>query len=167
MAHRTHKTRPKADRDGQPLALQRQALRNMKRILLHFRSKMDERLRPQGVTTAQLQVLFAIHHSPGSSGAQLARACYITPQTTQTLLQHLEKSGFIVRGKDRVNDRIVTARITPAGEDLVRTVENEAHIMQGDLWRGVSDRELARLDALLRRCLENLGLADDLPEPCR
>jgi DNA-binding MarR family transcriptional regulator len=136
----------------------------MKRILLHFRSRMDEELRPQGVTTAQLQVLFAIHDSPGSSGAQLARACYITPQTTQTLLQHLEKRGFIVRGKDRVNDRIVTARITPAGEELIKTVEKEARIMQGDLWRGVSDRELAGLDALLRRCLENLGMEEDLSE---
>ena len=35
----------------------------MKRILIHFRSQMDEKLRPQGVTTAQLQVLKAIREN--------------------------------------------------------------------------------------------------------
>ena len=34
----------------------RRAAQMMKRILVHFRGQMDERLRPQGVTTAQLQV---------------------------------------------------------------------------------------------------------------
>ncbi len=33
----------------------RQAARMMKRIMVHFRGQMDEGLRPQGVTTAQLQ----------------------------------------------------------------------------------------------------------------
>ena len=35
----------------------RLAAQLMKRILIHFRSQMDEALRPQGVTTAQFHVL--------------------------------------------------------------------------------------------------------------
>ena len=38
----------------------RRAAQMMKRILIHFRSQMDEKLRPQGVTTAQLQILKVI-----------------------------------------------------------------------------------------------------------
>ena len=73
----------------------------MKRILVHFRGQMDEKLRPQGVTTAQLQVLHAIRSAPGSSGAQLARDCYVTPQTVQALLKRLEEGGWIVRRRTR------------------------------------------------------------------
>ena len=52
-----------------------------------LRGQMDEQLRPQGVTTAQLHVMKIIRAEPGASGAQLARACYITPQSVQTLLK--------------------------------------------------------------------------------
>ncbi|RZU43326.1 DNA-binding MarR family transcriptional regulator [Edaphobacter modestus] len=145
----------------------RQALRAMKRILTHFRVLMDDELRPQGVTTAQMQVLFAVRNTPGSSGAQLARSCYITPQTTQALLKHLEEAGFIVRGKDPVNDRIVTARITPAGERLVQSVEKTVRGLQAGLWQGVTDSELTRFNALLERCLCNLDIADESAGGCR
>jgi DNA-binding MarR family transcriptional regulator len=145
----------------------RQALRAMKRILMHFRLLMDDELRPQGVTTAQMQVLFAVQNTPGSSGAQLARSCYITPQTTQALLKHLEEASFIVRGKDPVNDRIVTARITPAGERLVQSVEKTVHGLQDGLWQGVTDSELTQFNALLDRCLCNLDIADESAAGCR
>ncbi|HTH53029.1 MAG TPA: MarR family winged helix-turn-helix transcriptional regulator [Edaphobacter sp.] len=133
----------------------------MKRILLQFRGKLDDQLRPNGVTTAQLQVLFAVKANPGSSGAQLARSCYITPQTTQTLLKHLEKAGLIVRGKDPVNDRILTTRITPEGERLMQEVERESLAIQAELWKGVSDEELTQLNALLERCIANLGASEE------
>jgi DNA-binding MarR family transcriptional regulator len=145
----------------------RQALRTIKRILLQFRGQMDEQLRPQGVTTAQMQVLFAVRSAPGSSGAQLARSCYITPQTTQMLLKHLERGGFIARGKDPVNDRIVTASITAAGEQLVQSVEKIGHALHEKLWQGVSDRELAKLNTLLERCICNFDVADDPTMNCR
>lgn len=157
----------KAVDDDQRYQQAKQALRAMKRILIHFRLLMDDELRPQGVTTAQIQVLFAVRNAPGSSGAQLARSCYITPQTTQTLLKHLEKAGFIVRGKDPVNDRIVTARITPAGERLVQSVEKTVHGLQDGLWQGITDGELTQLNALLERCLCNLDIADESAGECR
>ena len=137
----------------------------MKRILLHFRAQMNDKLRPRGVTTAQLQVLFAVRDAPGSSGAQLARCCYITPQSAQAQLKHLERSGFIARGKDRVNDRIVTTSITPAGEHLMSSVEKTSLVLQSELWKGVSDTELAQCNDLLARCLMNLG-EDMEPQPC-
>jgi DNA-binding MarR family transcriptional regulator len=143
----------------------RQNLRAMKRIMIQFRVHLDEQLRPQGLTTAQMQVLFAVRNSPGSSGAQIARSCYITPQTTQALLKHLEQSGFIVRGKDTVNDRIVTARITPEGERLAESVEKNSRGLQQKLWDGITDAEMKSLNALLERCLQNLdGFGDSVED---
>lgn len=172
MAARPDKTKPEGKDSSFPHDARtlkgRQVLRSMKRLLLQARIRMDDQLRPHGVTTAQMQVLFAVRTEPGSSGAQLARSCYITPQTTQALLKHLEERGLIVRGKDAVNDRIVTARITPEGERLARLIEKLSASLQDDLWQGVSDREIAQLEKIVALCLDNLGGATEEPETnCR
>jgi DNA-binding MarR family transcriptional regulator len=134
-----------------------QAIQRMKRILIHMRGQMDVILRPYGVTTAQLVMLKTVRNSPGSSGAQLARECYVTPQSAQALIKHLEDSGFIVRGKDRINGRIVTASITPEGERLMETAEKIALEIQETLWVGISDGDVEGLNELLARCLQNIG----------
>ncbi|HEY6412759.1 MAG TPA: MarR family transcriptional regulator [Edaphobacter sp.] len=136
----------------------RRAAQLMKRILIHFRSQMDEALRPQGVTTAQLHVLKTIYNEPGVSGAQLARACYVTPQSAQSLLKGLEEGGWIVRVKDKVNDRILVARLTPSGEELLETAETAARVIEKKVWKGVSDEAVGNLNALLEQCLGNLEL---------
>jgi DNA-binding MarR family transcriptional regulator len=164
VAKRKNISKPPAGNDRYQQG--RQALKTMKRIMLQFRGHLDEQLRPQGVTTAQVQVLFAVRGTPGSSGAQLARSCYITPQTTQMLLKHLEDGGFIVRGKDPANDRIVTASITPVGERLARSVEKTGQALHQKLWQGVSDREFEKLNLLLERCICNLDVVDDPALKC-
>jgi len=141
-------------------AERRRAAQMMKRILNHFRSQMDETLRPQGVTTAQLQVLHGIRQEPGVSGAQLARLCYMTPQSAQALLTGLEEDGWIVRRKDRVNDRILAASLTKEGERLLLTAEKAAKVIEGRLWRGVAESSIGDLNAVLEQCLANLE-----PEP--
>ncbi len=144
-------------REGQNGHEGKQALQLMKRILIHLRGEMDEFLRPLGVTTAQFQMLRAIHSAPGSSGAKLARECYVTPQTAQGLIRHLEDGGFIVRGKDRVNDRIVTASATPSGDRLLEKAEKTALELQTKLWVGISASEAEKLNELLSKCLRNIG----------
>ena len=134
----------------------RLATQLMKRILIHFRSQMDEALRPQRVTIAQLQVLYAIRNEPNASGAQLARSCHITPQSAQSLLKGLEDDGWIVRGKDKVNDRILVTQLTPSGEELLETAEKAAQVIEKKLWKNVSDESIEVLNTVLERCLGNL-----------
>ena len=137
-------------------AERRRAAQMMKRILNHFRSQMDETLRPQGVTTAKLQVLHGIRQEPGVSGAQLARLCYMTPQSAQALLTGLEEDGWITRTKDPVNDRILIAKLTPSGEGLLETAEKLARVIERKLWRGVAGEAVEALNAVLAQCLGNL-----------
>jgi MarR family transcriptional regulator, organic hydroperoxide resistance regulator len=134
----------------------RQAARMMKRIIVHARGQMDEKLRPQGVTTAQLVVLKAVQDEPGAFGAQLARACHVTPQSAQALLKSLEDGGWIVRTKDTVNDRILIAKLTPSGVRLLETGEKMARVIEKKLWQGIPDSAVEALNKTLVRCLANL-----------
>lgn len=136
----------------------RRAAQKMKRILIHVRGQMDEQLRPQGVTTAQVQMLKAIQNEPGGSGAGLARACYIKPQSAQVLLKNLEDGGWITREKDKVNERIRVARITPSGEKLLAAAESAALVIEKNIWRDIPDSSVRALNEVLAQCLNNLGL---------
>jgi DNA-binding MarR family transcriptional regulator len=129
----------------------------MKRILMHSRALMDDRLRPHATTTAQIRLLLAIRTAPGSSGAQLARQCEVTPQTAQTLIQRAEQAGWIVRGKDRENERILTASLTPAGEKLLKTADRILRGIETRLWKNIAPREMGRVAAVLESCLRNIG----------
>jgi DNA-binding MarR family transcriptional regulator len=141
----------KKGQDGRRLAAQR-----MKWILLHFRGQMDDRLRPERVTTAQFMVLKAIRNEPGASGAQLARACHMTPQSAQALLKSLEHGGWIVRTKDAVNERILTAKLTSSGVKLVEAGERLIRSIEKKLWDGIPESAVETLNKTLVRCLANL-----------
>jgi DNA-binding MarR family transcriptional regulator len=100
--------------------------------------------------------LKVIRDEPGGSGAQLARACYVTPQSAQALLKNLEDGGWITRTKDRVNDRILIAQLTPSGVKLLDTAERLARVIEKRLWEGVPDSGVEALNKALMRCLANL-----------
>jgi len=135
---------------------QRRAERLMKRIMTHFQAVLDEELRPYGATIAQVRLLWAIRNSPGSSGAQLSRECDVTPQTTQALIQRAEDSGWIVRGKDRVNDRVVTATLTSAGEHLLQAADRIVRGIEAKLWKGIGPEAIEEMIEVLEQCLENV-----------
>ena len=135
----------------------RRATKLVKRIFIQFRTLMDEKLRPYGATTAQIRLLLAIRTAPGSSGAYLARQCDVTPQSAQTLIQKAEESGWITRSKDGINERIVTASLTPAGEKLLKVAERLIRGIEAKAWEDVSPGTLKSVIQVFERCVKNLG----------
>lgn len=136
---------------------QRRITKLMKRIMTEFRTRMDEKLHPYGVTTAQVRLLGTIRHAPGSSGAQLARLCEITPQSAQALIQRAEEAGWIIRKKDEVNDRILIATLTPEGEKILKTADRVLRNIESRLWQDIPPQKLAAVIKVLETCLENLS----------
>jgi MarR family transcriptional regulator, organic hydroperoxide resistance regulator len=134
----------------------RQATKLVKRIFFQFRALVDEELRPCGATIAQIRLLLAIRSAPGSSGAQLARQCEVTPQSAQALIEKAEESGWIVRSKDSVNERIVTASLTSEGDKLLKIAERSIRNLEAKTWKDVSPQTLKRLVKVFEQCLQNL-----------
>ena len=129
----------------------------MRRVLLGLKARLDEELRASHVTTAQLRLLTEIKEHPGSSGAKMARACYVTPQSAQAMLVRAVKHGWVVRGKDAENERLVTARLTPAGERLLAHADAVLAALEAEAWAGVTMHELRSVNDVLERGLANLA----------
>ena len=134
----------------------RRGVKLMQRMLVGFRGKLDEELRSKNVTTAQLRFLHEVKRQPGVSGAEMARACYVTPQSAQAMMKRAVDRGWVVRGKAVQNHRVVTARLTPAGERLLTHADAVMTRIEAEVWRGVSSKNLRAMNEVLERSLRNL-----------
>ena len=128
----------------------------MRRMVTGFKSHLDEALRSKNVTTSQLRFLNEVRENPGSSGAQMARACFVTPQSAQALMVKAVERGWVVRGTDEANHRLVTARLTPAGERLLAYAEVVMRKLEAEVWAGVSLKDLKEMNRVMECGLENL-----------
>lgn len=128
----------------------------MRRVLLGFKARLDDELRAKHVTSAQLRFLREVKERPGSSGAQMARACLVTPQSAQAMMVRAVARGWVVRGRDAENERVVTARLTPEGERLLRYADKVLSRMEAEVWSGLKVADLKVMNALLERGLSML-----------
>jgi len=128
----------------------------MRRLIMSLRARMDDELRVKKITTAQLGFLNEVNKNPGGSSAQMARACYVTPQSAQSMMVRAVKHGWVVRGKDAENDRLVTVSLTPAGERLLEYAHALYGRLEAEVWAGVPLADLRVMNQVLTRGLENL-----------
>ncbi|SNT30852.1 DNA-binding transcriptional regulator, MarR family [Granulicella rosea] len=138
----------------------RQAGKLIRRLILAAKNRLDDELRPQEVTAAQLRILYEVKLEPGATGAQLARACNVTPQTTQTMLAKAVERGWLERGKDTENNRLVTFTLTPAGLQMLEHGDTTYAEIEKAIWKGVATEEIEGFSALIEKALGNLAPHD-------
>ena len=126
------------------------------RLRMVFRERLEERLRPLGVTTAQLQVLTSLVDKPGMSGAQLARARHVSPQTIHALLMATEERGWIRRSTHPENNRTLLATLTPQGRRICARAGKITHELQFHVLSTFEANEVRRVEVLLEKMITNL-----------
>jgi DNA-binding MarR family transcriptional regulator len=121
----------------------------IKRAQHALRTRMDEALRPLGITAPQYAVLSAIELDPGISNAELARAAFVTPQTMQGIVANLERNGLLRRSNDPEHGRILRGELTASGRRVLRQAHADATAIEAVLTAGLSADEVAGLAARL------------------
>ena len=137
-----------------PFASQEQeTLLNLMRTSAMLEHAMAESLKPFGVTQSQYNAL-RILRGAGRQGLcrHEVRDRMVTPVPDVTrLLDRLEKRGLVSRERDVVDRRLVTARITDDGLDLLRQLERPVARTTRQLLGHMSDEDLGALGELLVR----------------
>jgi DNA-binding MarR family transcriptional regulator len=113
------------------------------------RRAVDEAVRKYGITAAQLGVLNRLSTHPGVSAADLARLAMITPQAAQLALAALEKRGLVERTPDPHHGRIVRARLTVTGREMLDVALADALAAQDRAFATLDGAELQTLVDLL------------------
>lgn len=122
----------------------------VKRLELAIRARMDEALRPHGLSTLQFTALTALRARDGLSSAQLARRSFVTPQTMNEMVHWLERHGHIARRRDPDNRRVLLITLTDAGRTLLERCDPLVEAIEVAMLDAVP----AAQHALLRESLE-------------
>ncbi|MFT4108044.1 MarR family winged helix-turn-helix transcriptional regulator [Propionicimonas sp.] len=110
--------------------------------------RMDEVLRPLGLTVAQYACLRNLSDEPGITSSELARRSFVSRQSMNVMLQGLEKMGLVDRAEQPGPRRERSAMPATRAEDLL--AEASAAVS------GVVERMTENLDAKQRSNLHDL-----------
>ena len=114
----------------------------------------EEILKPHGLTGTQYNVL-RILRGAGQEGLPCksvgCRMISHDPDMTR-LLDRMEKRGLIARERQKDDRRVVKARITPAGLDILKKMDNPVREFHKKKFAHFSASKLKQLAELLGEC---------------
>jgi DNA-binding MarR family transcriptional regulator len=132
-------------------------LYQVKQVELAVRGRLDDVVRPHGITVTQYTALTVLEQHPGMSSAQLARHAFVSAQAMEGIVRALVDAGLIDRVRDPENRRRMAISLTPAGVALLVACRSDVDRIEAEAFAGLSDAERAALGRWLqdaRRALE-------------
>ncbi len=127
----------------------------LKRAELAVRGCVEVALTPFGLTPTQFLVLLRLKSSEGLSGAELARATGVRPQSITDLIGPLEREGLITRKEAPEHKRILRISLSPAGEQLLARASPLTQRLERELLGNLDAQDLERLRQGLKQILAN------------
>jgi DNA-binding MarR family transcriptional regulator len=91
----------------------------VKQVELVVRSRLDELVKPAGITALQYTSLTVLQRHDGLSAAQLARDSFVTAQSVADLVRSLENRGLVRRERNPHNRRELLILLTDEGRELL------------------------------------------------
>ncbi len=128
----------------------------VKQLQHAFRARMDESLAEIGLSTSQYAMLSVIEDAPGSSGAELARRCFITAQSVNGLMAGLQKEDLIERAASPTHGRIIKTKLSEAGLARLKEAHRRVAALENEMLKGLDAAQRRELAALLRLCIESI-----------
>ncbi|MBL3679505.1 MarR family winged helix-turn-helix transcriptional regulator [Leucobacter chromiireducens] len=121
-----------------------------------LRSRMDEALRPLGLTTPQYACLELLGRSPGASNSELARGAFVTRQTMNTLLRSLQYRNLVERSASPAGGRALPTALTDDGQQLLSSAATLIDAIEEKMVAGLSVQQREDLHELLSQCITSL-----------
>ncbi len=111
-----------------------------------------------GISLGQFAVLEVLYHKGPQPLGKLGSLLLVTAGNITYVVDHLEKSGWVVRERQRDDKRIILARLTPAGKELLDRIFPQHARFIGNLFTALDAGELRDLRRLTRKL--GLGIAN-------
>ena len=125
-----------------------------------WRTKLDERLSPLGLTQARWLVLIHLSRMGGESlQKELAFIVGVEGPTLVRVLDGLERIGLVQRLGVEGDKRARLIRLTPKADSVISDIMRIGIKLRGEALAGVSDEELENFFRVLNIILANLAAA--------
>lgn len=118
---------------------------------------MDGALATLDLTTPQYAALSELAKEQGLSNAELARRCFVTPQTMHQILGGLEREALVIRSQHPDHGRIQQTALTPKGEQRLTQAHERVSNIEARMTRSLTQAEMEQATEVLVKCYEALG----------
>lgn len=108
-----------------------------------WRLKLDERLKPLGLSQARWRTLLHLSLAEGPiTQAEIAARLGIEEPTLVSLLHRLERAGWVARRDAEHDKRCKTVHLGPRARGVIRGINATAQDLRRELINGISERDL-------------------------
>jgi DNA-binding MarR family transcriptional regulator len=129
----------------------------IKQVELAVRARLDEMVRPAGLTALQYTALTVLERHPDLTSAHLARNSFVTAQTMADMVATLRSRGLVDRQQDPRDRRRLVLSLTAAGRALLDDYRRPVADLEADMLSGLSAEEAAILRQGMLSCREALS----------
>jgi DNA-binding MarR family transcriptional regulator len=128
----------------------------VKQLELSVRARLDDLMRPVGLTALQYTALTVLERHGDISSAQLARNSFVTAQTMADMVVILEDRGLIERHRDAADKRRLLIALTPAGRAVLEDRRPHVAAIEKRMTGALSTSDAALLRRFLVDCRTSL-----------
>lgn len=121
-----------------------------------FARAIDSRLRPLGLSSGYMPVIFALANGAALSQRALTAAAAIEQPTMAATLSRMERDGLIEKRPDPGDRRSTLYSLSRAGLDMTTQVRAAGQAVNATAMEGLSAAERAQYLVLLGRVVANL-----------
>jgi MarR family transcriptional regulator for hemolysin len=134
-----------------------------------WRSAMDRRLKPLGLSEAKWRTMLHLARGPANMNQrELAERLGVEAPTLARLLDRLAADGWIERRADTDDRRVKSIVLLPKASGVIRQIDSAMREMRAEVLQGVQDREIrASLKVLkiIRDRTETISVAAKTSKP--
>src|SRR5579863_10106574 len=117
----------------------------VKQVELVVRARIDEIVRPVGLTATQYTALTVLERHDDMSSAQLARNSFVTAQSMADMITALEGRRLIERHRDQADRRRLVVALTSAGRELLDDYRDQVAALEERMLGSLSNGETSQL----------------------
>jgi DNA-binding MarR family transcriptional regulator len=128
----------------------------MKQVELAVRARLDELVRPAGLTALQYTALTVLERHPDLTSAHLARNSFVTAQSMADMVTSLRSQGLIDRHQDPVDRRRLVLSLTEGGKSLLDRYRHAVVELEAEMLSDLSTDQASDLRAAMLSCREAL-----------
>ncbi len=125
-------------------------------VLVKLNRELRREIHSLGVTGGQVSLLALIRRDPGVGVRELAARERMSAPGMSKSVARLEAAGLLAR-TELPDRRRVGLVLTPAGDRVLRSVRSRRTAWLAERLRGLSDAELAAVDAAIEPLTELIG----------
>ncbi|MEU0474639.1 MarR family winged helix-turn-helix transcriptional regulator [Streptomyces olivaceus] len=122
----------------------------LKRTELVVRARLEELLKPAGVTALQYTALTVLERHDGVSAAQLARDSFVTAQSMADMVRALESRGLVRREPNPGNRREKVILLADAGRRLLADHAEPARLLERRMVADLAPADVERFREALK-----------------